>query len=74
MLPLLSSAISGSGEWVEVHRGAKRRSHVEIKPDTTIEYKQFDLGGLRKKCGEEAIRLLGEVDSPALSQPPLMTR
>lgn len=32
-----------SGEVVEVHRGAKRKIlYVEIKPDTTIEYKQFD--------------------------------
>lgn len=59
--PALKLTSPVSGEVVEVHRGAKRKIlYVEIKPDTTIEYKQFDTKEIEGKSVEEAIRLLGE--------------
>ena len=59
--PKLKLTAPVSGEVVDVKRGAKRKIlYIEIKPDTTIEYKNFDVKGIAQKSTEELIMLLGE--------------
>lgn len=59
--PNLKLTAPVSGEIVDVKRGAKRKIlYVEIKPDTTIEYKNFDVNGIAQKSNEEVMMLLGE--------------
>lgn len=59
--PKLKLTAPVSGEVVDVKRGAKRKIlYLEIKPDTTIEYKNFDVSGIEQKSKEEVIELLGE--------------
>ncbi|WP_018358169.1 Na(+)-translocating NADH-quinone reductase subunit A [Porphyromonas levii] len=59
--PKLKLTAPVSGEVVDVKRGAKRKIlYIEIKPDITIEYKNFDVKGIAQKSTEELIMLLGE--------------
>lgn len=59
--PMLKLTAPVSGEVTQVCRGAKRKIlYIEVKPDTTIEYKQFDTQGIESKSTEEVLALLGE--------------
>lgn len=59
--PKLKLTAPVSGEIVDVKRGAKRKIlYMEIKPDTTVEYKHFDVNGIAQKSNEEVMMLLGE--------------
>lgn len=59
--PALKLTAPVSGEVVDVKRGAKRKIlYIEIKPDTVVKYKHFDVAGMEQKSSEEIIQLLGE--------------
>ena len=60
-IPELKLTSPVSGEVVAVHRGAKRKVlSVEVKPDTTIEYKHFDTAGVKGMERSKVLSLLLE--------------
>ena len=60
-IPELKLTSPVSGEVVAVHRGAKRKVlSVEVKPDTTIEYKHFATEGLKGMERSKVLSLLLE--------------
>ncbi|MDN4754050.1 Na(+)-translocating NADH-quinone reductase subunit A [Porphyromonadaceae bacterium W3.11] len=59
--PMLKLTAPVSGEIVEVKRGAKRKIlYVQIKPESTIDYKEFDVANAKMKSREDILNLLGE--------------
>lgn len=59
--PTMKLTAPVSGEVVEVRRGAKRKIlYVEIKPDSVLEYKAFDVENIESKSNEEVLQLLSE--------------
>lgn len=65
--PSLKVVAPVSGEVTEVKRGAKRKIlYVQIKPDTNVEYKNYDVTGVEQKSFEEITELLSTSGMMAL--------
>lgn len=59
--PMVKLTAPVSGEIIDIKRGAKRKIlYIEIKPDSELAYREFDVTNILGRSREQILELLGE--------------